>query len=197
MYSSWYANAKEGWLSCLGDYRFIVCTLFVHSSPRPSLLFPIEFWCGSPILSEIVPENLRTSIYALDRMLEMSIAAFAPPIVGILTEGFFGYVPVTANLAQVDSEIQAFEDSTNARALSRGLLATVAIPSTLCCFTYTFLYWTYPRDRDLASARMRKGETGHVKLHHVASSGDEEQEALALKFGSRDTVDVGEGCGAV
>ncbi|CAI5531540.1 unnamed protein product [Closterium sp. Naga37s-1] len=34
---------------------------------------------NNPIFAEIVPERLRTDIYALDRTFEMSIAAFAPP----------------------------------------------------------------------------------------------------------------------
>ncbi|KAE8791958.1 hypothetical protein D1007_33589 [Hordeum vulgare] len=41
---------------------------------------------NSPILAEIVPPRLRTSVYVLDRMIEAVLASFARPMVGMLAE---------------------------------------------------------------------------------------------------------------
>ena len=56
-------------------------------------------WCSCaanrPILSEIVPERHRASILAWNIVLEGSAAAiFGAPLVGLLSEEVFGYVPV-------------------------------------------------------------------------------------------------------
>lgn len=47
--------------------------------------------CNNPIFAEIVPEHLRSMIYAFDRSFETAIAASAAPIVGILAEKLFGW----------------------------------------------------------------------------------------------------------
>ncbi|CAI5999249.1 unnamed protein product [Closterium sp. NIES-64] len=54
---------------------------------------------NNPIFAEIVPERLRTDIYALDRTFEMSIAAFAPPTVGYLAQACFQHKVIQYTLA--------------------------------------------------------------------------------------------------
>ncbi|CAA7401693.1 unnamed protein product [Spirodela intermedia] len=104
---------------------------------------------NNPIFAEIVPERLRTSIYALDRAFETTLSSFAPPIVGLLSEHVFGYklAPTgSTEAAKVET------DRENATSLARALFTAIAIPMILCCLIYSFLYCTYPRDR--ARARM-------------------------------------------
>ena len=41
-------------------------------------------------------------------------------------------------------------DRSNAAALAKALYTAIAIPMLLCCFIYSLLYGTYPRDRERA-----------------------------------------------
>lgn len=105
----------------------------------------ICFIC-SPIFAEIVPERSRTSIYALDRSFESVLASFAPPVVGFLAEHVYGYNPISygAGAGSIG------RDKSNAGALAKALYTAIAIPMLLCCFIYSLLYRTYPRDRERA-----------------------------------------------
>ncbi|GJP40943.1 hypothetical protein CLOM_g601 [Closterium sp. NIES-68] len=140
---------------------------------------------NNPIFAEIVPERLRTDIYALDRTFEMSIAAFAPPTVGYLAQAWFGYIPpspLAADTTATGSEggissssssscsrsssrshAEMAADARNAEALSLGLFWTMALPFAICCVCYGWLYWTYPKDRDNvraeSAAEAREEET--------------------------------------
>ncbi|CAL4998572.1 unnamed protein product [Urochloa decumbens] len=98
---------------------------------------------NNPIFAEIVPEKARTTVYALDKCFEAVFASFAPPIVGVLAERVFGYKPVSSDTS-VDT------DRENAAALAKAVYTEIAVPMAICCLTYTFLYRTYPRDRDRA-----------------------------------------------
>ncbi|CAN6301729.1 unnamed protein product [Urochloa humidicola] len=104
-------------------------------------------WCpvstNNPIFAEIVPEKARTTVYAMDRCFESVFASFAPPLVGILAERVFGYQPVASGTS-VDA------DRENAAALGKAVFAEIAVPITVCCLTYSALYWTYPADRHRA-----------------------------------------------
>ncbi|CAK9157508.1 unnamed protein product [Ilex paraguariensis] len=100
-----------------------------------------------PIFAEIVPERSRTSIYVLDRSFESILASFAPPIVGILSQHVYGYKPVTKG-ATDSQEIET--DRENATALAKALYTAIGIPLAICCLIYSFLYSTYPRDRERA-----------------------------------------------
>jgi len=104
---------------------------------------------NNPIFAEIVPERARTSIYALDRGFESLLASFAPPVVGILAERVYGYIPPKAG---TDATSELLIDKDNAVSLSKALYTAIGAPLTLCCLIYTLLYWTYPRDRDCARA---------------------------------------------
>jgi hypothetical protein len=105
-----------------------------------------DFFMCSPIFAEIVPQRSRASIYALDRSFESVLASFAPPIVGFLAQHAYGYIPVSHG-AGVSSVAR---DRSNAAALGKALYTAIAIPMLLCCFIYSLLYGTYPRDRERA-----------------------------------------------
>ncbi|CAN1338294.1 hypothetical protein LINPERPRIM_LOCUS37999 [Linum perenne] len=102
---------------------------------------------NNPIFAEIVPEKSRTSIYALDRSFESILASFAPPVVGILAQHVYGYqVPKRSS----ESIQQVETDRENAASLAKALYSAICIPMLLCCSIYSFLYCTYPRDRERA-----------------------------------------------
>lgn len=103
--------------------------------------------CNSPIFAEIVPEKSRTSIYALDRSFETILASFAPPIVGILAQHVYGYKPVPKGSSDA---VEIETDRENAVSLAKALYTAIGVPMAICCFIYSFLYCTYPRDRERA-----------------------------------------------
>lgn len=102
---------------------------------------------NNPIFAEIVPEKARTSIYALDRTFESVLASFAPPTVGILAEHMYGFKPIPYR-QEKNTVVQVDKD--NAAALAKALFTAIVIPISLCCVIYSFLYCTYPRDRERA-----------------------------------------------
>ncbi|ESQ40965.1 hypothetical protein EUTSA_v10013341mg [Eutrema salsugineum] len=108
-------------------------------------------WNGAatngPIFAEIVPERARTSIYALDRSLESILASFAPPIVGMLAQNVYGYKPIPEGSSSL---IKIETDRENAASLAKALYSAIGVPMLICCTIYSFLYCTYPRDRDRA-----------------------------------------------
>ncbi|XP_049366428.1 uncharacterized protein LOC125831278 [Solanum verrucosum] len=100
---------------------------------------------NSPIFAEIVPERARTSIYALDRCFETLLASFAPLLVGSLAQQVFGYKPIPEGSSS-SGEIET--DRQNAASLAKAMYTAIGIPMVICCSIYSFLYFTYPRDRD-------------------------------------------------
>ncbi|MED6158880.1 hypothetical protein PIB30_037166 [Stylosanthes scabra] len=108
-------------------------------------------WNGSatnnPIFAEIVPEKSRTAIYALDRSFESILASFAPPIVGLLAQHVYGYKPIPKGSSD---SVEIETDRENAASLAKALYTAIGIPMIICCSIYSFLYCTYPRDRERA-----------------------------------------------
>lgn len=117
----------------------------------------------SPIFAEIVPEKSRTSVYALDRSFESVLSSFAPPVVGILSQHVYGYKPLPDG-SSVSEEIAT--DRKNAASLAKALYSSIGVPMALCCFIYSFLYRTYPRDRERAKMEaLIESEMQHLELH--------------------------------
>ncbi|GJN34142.1 hypothetical protein PR202_gb22785 [Eleusine coracana subsp. coracana] len=109
---------------------------------------------NSPILAEIVPPRAMTTVFALDRTFEAVLASFAPPVVGILAERLYGYkLPSrsASTATEGDGEHSAM-DRHNATSLAKALFTAIAFPMALCCLIYSFLYCTYPKDREMARA---------------------------------------------
>ncbi|KAJ4745640.1 Major facilitator superfamily protein [Rhynchospora pubera] len=115
-------------------------------------------WCGTcanqPMFAMVVPPKHRTMIYAFDRALEGSVASFATPAVGIVTERIYGYNPKSISLANGSAQ--------GALALSRGLLTMTVVPFGLCSLFYSPLYFVFKRDRD--SARMAASKEQELEL---------------------------------
>ncbi|KAI4345236.1 hypothetical protein L6164_012378 [Bauhinia variegata] len=102
---------------------------------------------NNPIFAEIVPEKSRTCIYALDRSFESVLASFAPPVVGVLAQHVYGYKPIPKGSSD---SIEIETDRENAASLAKALYTAIGIPMVICCSIYSFLYCTYPRDRERA-----------------------------------------------
>ncbi|KAF8108601.1 hypothetical protein N665_0106s0003 [Sinapis alba] len=102
---------------------------------------------NNPIFAEIVPEKSRTSVYALDKSFESILSSFAPPVVGILAQHVYGYKPIPQGSSR-STEIAT--DRENAASLAKALYTSIGIPMAACCFIYSFLYRTYPLDRERA-----------------------------------------------
>ncbi|XP_047051424.1 uncharacterized protein LOC124656784 [Lolium rigidum] len=131
---------------------------------------------NSPILAEIVPPRSRTTVFALDRTFEAVLASFAPPVVGLLAERIYGYKLVRRPDAGGAEHAASVEtDRHNATSLARALYTAIAIPMALCCLVYSFLYCTYPRDRDLARAETAR-EGGGARPGGDGSDSDDEGE---------------------
>ncbi|XP_019463179.1 PREDICTED: uncharacterized protein LOC109362065 isoform X2 [Lupinus angustifolius] len=115
------------------------------------VLFYLSWDCASPgmaqQLTKIVPEKSGTAIYALDRSLESILASFAPPVVGVLAQHVYGFKPIPKGSSE---SIQIETDRGNAASLAKALYTAIGLPMAICCFIYSFLYCTYPRDRERA-----------------------------------------------
>ncbi|KAI3870000.1 hypothetical protein MKX03_010294 [Papaver bracteatum] len=90
------------------------------------------------------------SIYALDQSFESVLASFAPPIVGILSQHVFGYRPAPRGSSQ---SVEVETDRKNAASLAKENTLRFRFPMVICILIYSFLYCTYPRDRDRAKMK--------------------------------------------
>ncbi|KAI3986512.1 hypothetical protein MKX01_031535 [Papaver californicum] len=152
---------------------------------------------NNPIFAEIVPEKSRTSIYALDRSFESVLASFAPPVVGLLSQHAFGYKPIPQG-SSLSVEVET--DRENAASLAKALYTAIAIPMALCCFIYTFLYRTYPKDRDRAKMNaLIESEMEQLKSENLPIAGEysqvqlyEKETVIELDYGAEDGLEVDE-----
>lgn len=157
-------------------------------------------WCYSPIFAEIVPQKSRASVYALDRSFESVLSSFAPPTVGILAQHVYGYKTPKKSL----DSVQVITDRENAASLAKALYTAIGIPMALCCFIYSFLYCTYPRDRDrarmtaLIELEMQQLEADdsplreeHTRLNVSETNGldGEERTEIDMKTGNNESID--------
>ncbi|RZC66015.1 hypothetical protein C5167_009707 [Papaver somniferum] len=136
-------------------------------------------WNGAatnfPIFAEIVPGKSRTSIYALDRTFETILASFAPPAVGLLSQHVFGYKPIPQGSTQ---SVEIEMGRGNAASLAKAFYASIVIPMILCCLIYSFLYCTYPIDRDRARMKalaLIESEMVQLELNYLLAEGESSQ----------------------
>ena len=110
-----------------------------------SLFAVLTAWAApcanNPIFAEIVPPAQRNLVYSFDRCFEGAVAAFATPLVGFMSERFFGFTGTSK--VSGDPKI----DIPNAHALGSALVAFTTIPWLFCFLVYGSLHWTYPRDK--------------------------------------------------
>lgn len=150
-----------------------------------------------------MPEKSRTSIYALDRSFESILSSFAPPVVGILAQHVYGYkIPRTSS-----DRMKVERDRENAASLAKALYTAIGIPMALCCSIYSFLYCTYPRDRErarmsaLIESEMQQLETDespsreeYSQLQVSESKGlnlnSEKRSNIGLEYGMDESIDL-------
>ncbi|KAM5575750.1 hypothetical protein ABKV19_014609 [Rosa sericea] len=147
---------------------------------------------NNPIFAEIVPERSRTNVYALDRSFESILSSFAPPVVGILAQHVYGYKPVAAG-SSASEEIAT--DRGNASSLAKALYTAIGIPMALCCVIYSFLYCTYPRDRERARMEVLiESEMQQIELENSPRGEEHSQmrfpESEELFVNDRTVIDV-------
>lgn len=144
---------------------------------------------NNPIFAEIVPEKSRTSIYALDRSFESVLSSFAPPIVGILAQRLYGYKPVPSGSENIAT------DRKNASSLAKALYPSIAIPMALCCLIYSFLYSTYPRDRErarmyaLIESEMQLLESDMAQFSELDEIHDGKESVFEIGYDRSDSLD--------
>jgi MFS family permease len=109
--------------------------------------------CNNPLFSEIMPPEIRSSAFAVDRLFEGSIAATGTLIVGLLAEYWFGYITPAKGVDIADLPEETIK--TNIDALANALIVATVIPWLICLFFFTFVYFTYPQDRDRLKALLQ------------------------------------------
>ncbi|KAK7247430.1 hypothetical protein RIF29_42313 [Crotalaria pallida] len=102
---------------------------------------------NNPIFAEIVPEKSRTVVYALDQSFESILASFAPPVVGVLAQRVYGYKAIPKGSSE---SVEIETDRENAASLAKAIYTAIGVPMAIVCLIYSFLYCTYPRDRERA-----------------------------------------------
>ncbi|KAM4086992.1 hypothetical protein ACJW30_10G144300 [Castanea mollissima] len=137
---------------------------------------------NNPIFAEIVPEKSRTSVYAMDRSFESILSSFAPPIVGILAQYVYGYKPVPTGSSESE---EIATDRGNATSLAKALYTAIGVPMALCCLIYSFLYYTYPRDKERAKMEaLIESEMQQIELDN-APTGEEFSQVQFTESGER------------
>ena len=97
------------------------------------------------------------------------MASFAPPIVGILAQHVYGYKPISTGSS---GSIEIETDRENAASLAKALYTAIGIPFVICCSIYSFLYYTYPRDRKRARMQaLIESEMQQLDENNYPSSG--------------------------
>jgi len=132
----------SGMLCCLyiffylpfGEKFWLYCLMF-------SLFGTLSTWCAVinvQIFAEIVSEDIRSTIYSLDKFIEGIVATIGAPLTGLLTDYIFGYK--TTKIEEINC------NRANARALGNGLFYICFGFWSICFLFYTSLHWFYPRD---------------------------------------------------
>ncbi len=106
---------------------------------------------NNPIFSELFEPRIRGSAFAIDRLFEGSIAASGTYLVALFANRLFKYSD-----AAIDKGSTA-----NILALSNSLLIATIVPWVICLLIYSFVYFSYPKDRDrkLTEDKQRKEES--------------------------------------
>ena len=132
------------------DYMFAYLTVGTFTG------FMISWVAAStnnPIFGEIVEPEARSTLYSLDRLFEGSVAASGTLIVGYLAEKLFNYVtPGPGGIASLSPEQRMH----NIDALAKAMALSTAVPWIFCLLLFTFVYFTYPNDRDRTKEILRE-----------------------------------------
>ncbi len=102
--------------------------------------------CNYPIFSELFEPEIRSTVYAIDRLFEGSVAASGTLIVGILAEKLFNYITPRSGVDIQDLPLSIRLN--NVEALANAMILATVIPWFLCLLFFTLVYFTYPKDRE-------------------------------------------------
>merc|ERR1712232_987695 len=92
-----------------------------------------------PLLSEIVPQNDRSSVMAWDGTIEsLSGNLLGLPMVTFLAHAMFGFD---------DKDVETGVHSENARALGHAAAVMICGPALVSMLCWILMHWSYPRDR--------------------------------------------------
>lgn len=114
-------------------------------------------------MATIVPPELRSTVFGIDRFLENLFGYVAAALVGVLSESVFGFATGDSGVCSggsggASSGGESVADLASASALGAALLTLTAPPAFVCVMFYTCMHWTYGNDRRLAQERV--GPTG-------------------------------------
>jgi len=134
--------------SCATAFSLVITVMGLFSS-----------WCGSnnsAVFAEIVPAELRSSVYAFDRSFEGAVGALATPLVGVVASKVFGFKGALAGAPSSSSSSSGSSSSSplnlsQANALGSALVVCCVVPWATCLAAYTLLYRFYPLDAAAAS----------------------------------------------
>ncbi|KAE8727888.1 Major facilitator superfamily protein isoform 2 [Hibiscus syriacus] len=73
-------------------------------------------------------------------------------------------------------------DRENASSLAKALYTAIGIPMALCCFIYSFLYFTYPRDRKRAQMEAHIESEMQVLLSDAIPEGGDHSQAQSFEL---------------
>uniref|UniRef100_A0A0D3H647 Major facilitator superfamily (MFS) profile domain-containing protein n=1 Tax=Oryza barthii TaxID=65489 RepID=A0A0D3H647_9ORYZ len=83
--------------------------------------------------------------------LAFLLLAAAGAVVGVSIRSFAAGNDAAAAAAASTTTTAKPAERRNAASLARALYTAIAVPMVLCCLIYSFLYCTYPRDREAAA----------------------------------------------
>ena len=143
--------------SCAAAFSLVITVMGLFSS-----------WCGSnnaAVFAEIVPAELRSSVYAFDRSFEGAVGALATPLVGVVASKVFGFKGALAGAPSSSSSSSGSSSSSplnlsQANALGSALVVCCVVPWATCLAAYTLLYRFYPLDAAAASEASAAASAG-------------------------------------
>ena len=139
----------------------------------------------STIMSEIVLQEVRSTVYALDRVGEGTISAASAPLVGFLAESAFGYDESRSQHA-------------NGASLARAMAISITVPWAICFVVWTLAQSSYGPERDAVrlvsldrekrqqqqqqqqQQRRRRRRTPQKRDHEQVSTIDEDSDPIEI-----------------
>lgn len=126
-----------------------------------SWVLPATSW---PIFAEVVPEELRTTAFALDLAVEEFFSAFSTPFVASVARRLLGQRKMEATIEQ---------DKFSASAL-KAFCVWISASCVFIILIMFFLYSMYPRDRD--QAKSVKALADEIRALEMVEYGEENDE---------------------
>ncbi|CAL8464778.1 g4313 [Coccomyxa elongata] len=118
--------------------------------------------------AEVVPKQLRTSVYAVDKAVNVALYAVSGPLAAALASGVFGFADPPRGLAAA-AAVGPAGNAAAAVALEHALLFLLVVPRVAIVFLMVIPYFTLVRDQAAAA------EGVHGKAHECkADMSDEE-----------------------